>query len=387
MYMPSEFTRLIIRQGKENERQEVVFRSGEPAYTTDYKRLFIGDNTTPGGIPVGMKFIGFCEFDENSNSVEGVNPGYTGDIIFETSTNVLYILSGDDFRDKTKYISINRTPVPDNITIYNNDNRLSIIPSSLNFSYFAGFSIGRGLERADGFTLRMTAPGAGLGFDSQNRLEVSEGGITNTLLASMGKDTVKARLGLAGRPDNITLREFANAISGFIAESSSVGSVGVPIGTIIDFAGPATRIPNGYLICDGSEYLISEYPNLAQLLGTTWGISEPLKFTVPNLMGRVTVGSGQNYFTSTTGINTIVGSYGGTYSVELERSQIPRHSHEFRINLPLDTEMPSVTGTKTKSVWGSTDGGPELGTFGSILGQPHTNLQPSAVVLKIIKAK
>ena len=385
--MPSEFTRLIIRQGRENERQEVVFKSGEPAYTTDYKRVFIGDDTTPGGITVGMKFIGFCEFDQDSNSVEGVNPGYTGDIIFETTSNVLYILSGDDYRDKTKYVSINRSPVPDNVTIFNNNNRLSIIPSSLNFSYFAGFSIGRGLERVNNFTLRMADPGTGLGFNSQGQIEIAEGGVSNTLLAPMGKDTVKARLGLAGRPDNITLREFANAISGFIAESSSVGSVGVPIGTIIDFAGQETRIPRGYLICDGSEYLISEYPELAQILGNVWGVSEPLKFTIPNLMGRVSVGAGQNYFTSTSGINTSLGSYGGTYSVELERGQLPRHSHEFRINLPFDTEVPATTGIKTRPVWGTTDGGPELGSFGSILGQPHTNVQPSAVVYKIIKAK
>jgi microcystin-dependent protein len=385
--MSSEFTRLIIRQGRENERQEVVFRSGEPAYTVDYKRLFMGDDTTPGGVSVGMKFIGFCEFDPDSNRVEGVNPGYTGDIIFETSTNVLYLLSGDDYRDKTKYISINRSPVPDNVNLYNNNNRISIIPNSLNFSLFAGFSIGRGLERNNNFTLRLSNPGAGLGFNSNNQLEIQQGAVLDNLLAPMGRDTVKARLGQAGAPSNITLREFANAISGFIAESNSVGSVGVPVGTIIDFAGTETSIPRGYLICDGSEHLKADYPTLAQILGTSWGVSENLKFTLPNLMGRVTMGAGVNYFSSTSGINTDVGSYGGAYSVELQKNQIPRHNHEFRINLPFDTETPAVTGIKTRPVWGSTDGGQELGAFGSIVGQPHLNIQPSAVVYKLIKAK
>lgn len=385
MYMATEFTRLIIRQGAENERQDVVFRSGEPAYVTDYKRLFTGDGITQGGVPVGMKFLGFCTFDDNSNNVEGVNPGYTGDIAFETSTNLLYILSGDDFRNKRNYFSINKTPVPDNITIFNDGGRLGLLPNSLNFSYFAGFSIGRGLEKQNGLVLRLSQPGAGLDFDSNGKLALKELGITNNLLASMEKDTVKARLGLAGYPSDVTLREFANAISSFILETGGVGEIGIPVGTIIDFGG--TTPPAGYLICDGREYSKDEYPKLAQVLQNTWGPQSTTTFTVPNLMGRTTLGSGSNYFTGTSGINTTIGSYGGTAFVELQRSQIPRHNHEFRINLPLDTDTPSVTGSQTRPVFGTTDGGPDLGLYGSIIGQPHTNLQPSAVVLKIIKAK
>jgi len=384
--MSAEFTRLILRQGTENERQDVVFRNGEPAYVTDYKRLFMGDDMTPGGVSVGMKFLGFCTFDNNSNNVEGVNPGYTGDVVFEETTNLLYILSGDDFRNKNNYFAINKTPVPDDIVIYNNNGVLSIRQRSLNFSYFAPFSIGRGLSIFNSFVLRLDEVGEGLGFDeTTGRLKVGEGEVTNRLLATMDKDTVKARLGLSGPPGDVTLKELADAISGFIAESASVGSVGVPVGTIIDFGG--VMPPPGYLICDGSEYLIEEYPLLAQVVGNTWGVLTETTFTLPNLMGRTTMGAGENYFTGTSGIGINVGSYGGIDSVELQRSQIPRHNHEFRLKLPLDTEVPNVSGNKTQTVFGSTDGGPDLGSFGSILGRPHTNIQPSAVVLKIIKAK
>ncbi len=387
MYMSAEYTRLIIRQGLEPERQDVVFRSGEPAYTTDYKRLFIGDNNTPGGLPVGMKFLGFCTFDDSSNNVENVNPGYTGDILFENNTNLLYILSGDDYKNKNNYYPINKTPVPDNQVIYNNNGRLSILPRSLNFNFFAGFSIGRGLEKFNDLTLRLKQPGRGLDFDSGGNLIVKVGGVDNGLLSSMDKDTVKARLGQSGSPGDITLRELANAISSFIAESTSIGAVGVPVGTILDFGGAVEQIPGGYLVCDGREYSKTEYPVLAQVLRDTWGVSSDTTFTVPNLMQRTTVGAGQNYFTGTSGINTTVGSYGGTFSVELQRSQIPRHNHEFRIDLPLDTEVPAISGSQTKPVWGFTDGGPDIGKFGSIFGQAHSNLQPSAVVLKIIRAK
>lgn len=383
--MSSEYTRLILRQGRENERPDVLFRSGEPAYTTDYKRLFIGDDTTLGGLPVGMKFLGFCNFDPNSNNVENVNPGYTGDIIFENSTNLLYVLSGDDFRDKNNYVSINRTPTPDNITLTGINGTLSLIPLSLTFDYFAPFSIGRGLEKFNELVLRIKDAGEGLTFDGSDQLSILDGGVQNKHLAAMDKDTVKGRLGLGGEPEDITLRDLAVSIRPFIEDDGTGGTtLGNPIGTIIDFAG--TTPPGGYLICDGSEYSSNEYPELAQVLGTTWGVASVSTFAVPNLMGRGTVGSGQNYFTPTSGISTSVGSYGGSLSIELQRSQIPRHHHDFTINLPGQTGG-AFTDSATQRFWGSTDGGPDLGSRNSNFGQPHSNLQPSAVVLKCIKAK
>ena len=200
----------------------------------------------------------------------------------------------------------------------------------------------------------------------------------------MDKDTVKARLGIGGRPDDVTLREFAIAIRTLIAEDAG-GSIGVPIGTIIDYGGVVP--PAGYLLCDGSEYEISDYPELASALGSTWGTPTTATFFVPNLLGRATMGSGQNYFASTSGIGLSAGSYGGSLDIELQRSQIPRHHHEFRVNIPLYTNVGSVTGDTKTLVWGATDGGPDLGTYDSIIGTPHSNLQPSAVVTKCIKAK
>lgn len=41
---------LILRQGSDAERQTVIFASGEPVWTTDTKRLYVGDGTTLGGV-------------------------------------------------------------------------------------------------------------------------------------------------------------------------------------------------------------------------------------------------------------------------------------------------------------------------------------------------
>ena len=40
---------LIIRRGLDIERQSVVFAEGEPLYTTDTKKMYVGDGITVGG--------------------------------------------------------------------------------------------------------------------------------------------------------------------------------------------------------------------------------------------------------------------------------------------------------------------------------------------------
>lgn len=67
----------------------------------------------------------------------------------------------------------------------------------------------------------------------------------------------------------------------------------VPIATILPFAG--TIIPAGYLLCDGSEVLISQYSSLYSVIGFTYRASGLLKglgtFAIPDLRGRFPLGA------------------------------------------------------------------------------------------------
>lgn len=53
------------------------------------------------------------------------------------------------------------------------------------------------------------------------------------------------------------------------------------IGRIDDFG--STTVPAGYLECDGTSYLRTQYPDLFGVIGTTWGSVDGTHFTVPNL--------------------------------------------------------------------------------------------------------
>jgi len=71
-----------------------------------------------------------------------------------------------------------------------------------------------------------------------------------------------------------------------------VGDLGVPVGTILPFAGSAA--PYGYLLCDGSEQEIAKYLTLYNVIGTIYGTpfrgQAGLTFVLPDMRGRFSLG-------------------------------------------------------------------------------------------------
>ena len=91
----------------------------------------------------------------------------------------------------------------------------------------------------------------------------------------------------------------------------------MPIGTIISFAGQNTNIAN-FLLCDGTQVLISEYRDLYNIIGLHYGAS-PSKdyFYLPDLRNR------RPWMDGT------LGQMGGQNAITLTENQIPYHSHNF----------------------------------------------------------
>jgi len=86
----------IFRQGSDTNRKQIVLNSGEPGYTTDTKRLWVGDGVTNGGVLVGNLFKG------SGIDVTTFAPCEIGDLAFDTDNNNLYRLkqnSGSDLAD------------------------------------------------------------------------------------------------------------------------------------------------------------------------------------------------------------------------------------------------------------------------------------------------
>jgi len=70
-----------------------------------------------------------------------------------------------------------------------------------------------------------------------------------------------------------------------VAKVALSAHIEFPAGAIIPFAGPEGKIPVGWLLCDGSEYMQVDYPVLYNVIGANWGSASPEAFNVPDLRG------------------------------------------------------------------------------------------------------
>jgi len=101
------------------------------------------------------------------------------------------------------------------------------------------------------------------------------------------------------------------------------GARWLPVATILEFAGSSA--PNGYLLCNGSAVSRTDYADLFDVVGTTYGSGDgSTTFNVPNRKGKVGVGfdSGDTSFDA-------LGETGGAKNVTLTSAQsgLPAHSH------------------------------------------------------------
>ena len=58
----------------------------------------------------------------------------------------------------------------------------------------------------------------------------------------------------------------------------------MPVGTILPFGGSSA--PEGWLLCNGSEYSRTDYPDLFSAIGTAFGASSSGTFNIPDLRGQ-----------------------------------------------------------------------------------------------------
>ena len=66
----------------------------------------------------------------------------------------------------------------------------------------------------------------------------------------------------------------------------------IAVGMILPY--PSLNLPEGFLSCDGSELLISDFEDLYDVIGKTFGSSDSTTFCLPNLRDKTIWGYGEN---------------------------------------------------------------------------------------------
>lgn len=91
----------------------------------------------------------------------------------------------------------------------------------------------------------------------------------------------------------------------------------------------ASVAPDGWAFCDGQLLYIANYPQLFSLIGTQFGGDGRSTFGLPDLRGRMAIGTG-------TGPNLsqrLLGNIGGAEQVQLTTANMPPHNHQVRASL------------------------------------------------------
>lgn len=166
------------------------------------------------------------------------------------------------------------------------------------------------------------------------------------------------------------------------------------IGIVKLFAG--NFAPRGWAFCNGQLLSIAQNTALFSILGTTYGGDGRTTFALPNLNGRVPVGTGQ----STAGSNYTLGEMAGQENVTLTQTQIPQHTHSLQANAGVgsvntaENNFPAggqvqiergspVYPTNSFATSGGTQMNPQaIGVAGG--SQPHSNMQPFLAMNYII---
>lgn len=203
-----------------------------------------------------------------------------------------------------------------------------------------------------------------------------------------------------------------------ITKAAMISSIPtVPIGAIFPYAG--TTLPNGYLLCDGSEVRISTYQALFQIIGYTYKASSSLlgqaSFALPDLRGKFPLGrdnmdngmtipdknsptvaidaGGGPANNVTSVVADTIGASSGSETVSLETSNLPEHKHNmssssaqyYAAGVPGTSDSNGIPnrGLATGVIdgYGLPNSG---GVISSNLGQPVNTMNPYLTINYII---
>jgi microcystin-dependent protein len=209
----------------------------------------------------------------------------------------------------------------------------------------------RNLDRVGG--VAQAAANAGALINRRNIRFLDGGGLTWTATDDPGNDEVEV--------------------------TASAGGAGVPIGTVVAYGG--TSLPSGWVECDGTAYGRtggdpSPQVALFAAIGTAWGPGDGFTtFNVPTLARRTLVGRGG---AGTGTLGNVVGNIGGAETHVLSTAELASHGHGYTAPNAIWLIQNGVDQFATTTGTGSTTD--PAGGNGA-----HNNMQPSAIVMMIIK--
>lgn len=160
----------------------------------------------------------------------------------------------------------------------------------------------------------------------------------------------------------------------------------LPLGVVYAYVG--STVPTTYLECDGSAISRTDYAALFAIIGTSFGTGDgSTTFNLPNMQRRVIVGRGGS---GTATLANTIAATGGEEAHALTSAENGPHTHSLTTSNSGGFIVASSAGLTAANIgsgaanWGIQTVPINTGSTGS--GTAHNNIQPSIVMMYIIKA-
>jgi microcystin-dependent protein len=124
----------------------------------------------------------------------------------------------------------------------------------------------------------------------------------------------------------------SDTTSAYLAETGLVETVkfqmlcNPPVGAVMAYAGKwdeTREIETGWMVCDGRILNAAEYPKLVEAIGESSG-----KLQIPNLSGRMIIGTGTGIESDTQFTKRALNDHGGEENHKLTIDELPSHGHD-----------------------------------------------------------
>lgn len=154
---------------------------------------------------------------------------------------------------------------------------------------------------------------------------------------------------------------------------------------------PYTFAPAGWAFCEGQILNVADYTSLFSLIGDRFGGNGRTTFGLPDLRGRVVVGTGNSPVYG----NFLLGQFGGYKDVQLNLLNLPAHNHSATFS---PNNFGAISATTTVSILAGTAGVSTNNPNGAFWGvspdialtqvqtytdQPDVNMNPNAVQVDV----
>ena len=305
--------KLLVRRGSDLDRQNIILSQGELGYTTDTKRLFVGDGQTAGGIITGNKYLG------SSTDVTSFTNATQGDFALNTASNKFFIFNGGLSTDINNWLTVGGIYTSGNNTIVVEPSTNKITVGTLSASNFSADAVGNSLQ-----------------IDNNGRIALNPTTIlTNSITTNSSPylglpgnvsfNNVNYNWPVGGTGSNLFLQtDIAGNLSWTIPSAPTTTFVAtsagqIPVGTIVPFSS-STNAPYGWMLCNGQTLSCNVYPALSAVIGYTYGGSGNV-FKVPDLINKSLYGVSSSPSTSTTfrvasGTNSTLSAAGTFYIIK-----------------------------------------------------------------------